>query len=242
MRMIPKISNSMFTSQIVGNNRGPKPKSKVEIKWSVDFAYAIGLIVSDGNVARNGRTITFASKDIDQIENFLKALKISNSIGIVNKGLKNQTYRAQISDVYFWNFLETIGIHPNKSKTIGCVVIPKDFFFDFIRGVFDGDGSIYSYIDTRWKGSLMFYISFASGSNDFIQWMQTEIQNQIHIKGHITKPSGRNSVYQLRYAKQESLRLLEKMYEKEGTISLSRKRLKIKKILGTIATPCQAKV
>jgi hypothetical protein len=84
----------------------------------------------------------------------------------------------------------------------------------------------------------MFYISFASGSKDFIDWLQYEIYSQAGIKGHITKPYGRNTTYQLRYAKQESLQLLEKMYEKEGSISLSRKRLKIKKILGTIATPC----
>lgn len=168
MRMIPKISAIMFTGPDVGKKRGPIPKYKVELKWSSDFAYAIGLIVSDGNVSRDGRTITFASKDIDQIENFLKALKIKNPIRAVTGGLKNKTHSTQFSDMYFWNFLNHIGIHPNKSRTIGCVAIHKDFMSDFVRGVFDGDGSFYYYWDKRWKSSFMFYVSIASASKVFI--------------------------------------------------------------------------
>jgi hypothetical protein len=240
--MISEKTTSVFTRPAVGKRRGPIPKSKVELKWSSDFAYAIGLIVSDGSVSKDGRHICFVSKDLEQAENFLKALKFDNLIG-VSKGLKNrEAYRVQFSDVYFWNYLVSIGISPAKSKTITKIDVPDEYFFDFVRGEFDGDGSFYSYIDHRWKGSLMFYISFASGSKDFIVWLQNEIYSQAGIKGHVTKPYGRNTTYQLRYAKQESLRLLEKMYEKEGSISLSRKRLKIKKILGTIATPCQARV
>ncbi len=45
--------------------RGPKPGNRIEIKWSGNFAYAIGLLVSDGNVSRNGRCVTFVSKDLD---------------------------------------------------------------------------------------------------------------------------------------------------------------------------------
>lgn len=235
-------STSRLITPITGKMKGPKPKSKVELKWSADFAYAIGLIVSDGNVSKDGRHICFVSKDLEQTKNFLKALKFDNFIGLY-KGLKNrEAYRVQFSDVYFWKFLVSIGISPAKSKIIGKIDIPNKYFFDFVRGEFDGDGSIYSYMDPRWKSSFMFYIAFASGSKDFIAWLQNEIYTRIGIKGHVTKPSGRNTTYQLRYAKQESLRLLEKMYEKEGSISLSRKRLKIKKILGTIATPFQIKV
>lgn len=229
--------SSTIAGSILRKKRGLVSKARVDIKWSASFAYAIGLIVSDGSVSKDGRHVCFVSKDLEQIDNFQEALKLDNFIGLSNRGKTTQAYRVQFSDVGFWKYLVSIGIFPAKSKTIAKINIPDEYFFDFVRGEFDGDGSIYSYIDTRWKGSLMFYISFASGSKDFIEWLQTEISVRIGIKGHITKPSGRNSVYQLRYAKQEACRLLEKMYEKEDSISLSRKRLKVKKILGTIATP-----
>ncbi|MBP6974366.1 MAG: hypothetical protein KBB54_00275 [Candidatus Pacebacteria bacterium] len=233
---------SRLDTSIIGKDKGPKLKSKVELKWSADFAYAIGLIVSDGNVSKDGRTISFASKDVDQIENFLKALKLENPIKIVIGGLKNKTLRTQFSDVYFWNFLNDIGIHPNKSKSIGRVEIPKDLMSDFVRGVFDGDGSFYSYWDKRWKSSFMFYISIASASKVFIDWIRSEIEELVGIKGHFSAPSLTGITWQLKYAKSEATLLIGKMYEKSDCISLSRKRLKIKKILGTIATPCRAGV
>ena len=68
----------------------PGPQPKVKIKWSANFAYAIGLLVSDGNVSSNGRRITFTSKDIDQIENFMKALDITVSVGSSISGYKQK--------------------------------------------------------------------------------------------------------------------------------------------------------
>ncbi|MFZ3020148.1 MAG: hypothetical protein WA051_01335 [Minisyncoccia bacterium] len=50
--------------------RGPKPKGKVNVRWSANFAYAIGLLVTDGNLSPDGRHISFVSRDIEQINNF----------------------------------------------------------------------------------------------------------------------------------------------------------------------------
>ena len=50
--------------------RGPKPKGKVKIAWSPQFAYAIGLLVSDGNLSPDGRHINFTTTDVELIELF----------------------------------------------------------------------------------------------------------------------------------------------------------------------------
>lgn len=234
--MIPIAPTSIRNHLNISKKRGPMPKVKVNIKWSANFAYAIGLIVSDGNLSRDGRHISFASKDLEQIQNYLKALGIKIFIGTVNTGLENQTYRVQFSDVYFWNFLSSIGIHPSKSRSIGVIAVPKGFLPDFIRGVFDGDGSFYSYRDKRWRSSFMFYLSIASASKLFIDWIRIEIEEILNIKGHLSAPSLLGTTWQLKYAKAESSLLISKMYEKRDCISLSRKRLKIEEILGTIPT------
>ena len=54
--------------------RGTKPRGKIEIKWSPDFAYVIGLIATDGCLSTNGRHVIFVSKDLEQVENFKKIL------------------------------------------------------------------------------------------------------------------------------------------------------------------------
>jgi intein-encoded DNA endonuclease-like protein len=210
------------------------PLEKVKIKWSPEFAYAIGLIATDGNLSSDGRHIDFSSKDLEQVENFIKALKTNFKIRKKPSGSSdNLCYRVQFGDMDFYNFLVKIGITPKKSKTIGVVKIPQKYFFDFLRGHFDGDGTFYSYWDKRWKSSFMFYTEFISASKKHIDWLREEITDRLGIRGHITK-SVNNSVYQLKYAKGESLKVLRKIYYKSDCMCLSRKRLKIEKVLAII--------
>jgi hypothetical protein len=143
------------------------------------------------------------------------------------------TTRVQFSDVLFYQFLLGIGLMPNKSKIIGTVDVPEQFFFDFLRGSFDGDGCTYSYFDKRWKSSFMFYTVFTSASSEHIGWLQQEIEKRLCIKGHVTR-DGKRSTYQLRYAKKESQVLLPAMYYTKHVMCLPRKRLKIEKMLRTI--------
>src|SRR3989344_3085183 len=213
---------------------GSKPKGKVKIRWSSNFAYGIGLIATDGNLSKNGRHITFTSKDLEQIENFLVSLKIKVFIGRTVSDHKNfYSHRVQFSDVLFYKFLNSIGLFSNKSKTIGKITVPSKYFFDFLRGCFDGDGTIYSYWDKRWKNSFMFYISFATASFDFMNWLRFEIKKQLFVSVHVKK-DGRGSTYQLTYAKKDSEIILKKMYENVNKLCLSRKKLKTMSILAIV--------
>jgi len=124
---------------------GIKPKEKVKLEWSPNFAYAIGLLASDGCLLNDGRHIDLTSKDTEQLENFLHALNIDVRITTKHSGTGKKYQRVQFGDVLFCNFLVDIGFTPAKSKTIGELCIPKKYFFDFLRGSFDGDGCFYSY-------------------------------------------------------------------------------------------------
>jgi|SRR3989344_4011352 len=206
---------------------GGKPQNKVKIEWSPNFAYAIGLLATDGCLSKDGRHIDFTSNDKEQLLNFLKCLRITDakitekhSGSSINIGL-----RVQFSDVNFYRFLVSIGLMPKKSKIINEVQIPDQYFFDFLRGHFDGDGSFYSYWDPRWKSSYMFYTSFTSASENHIKWLRNRIFDLLGINGHISKAK-MASWYSLRYAKKDSVKLLDKLYRGRG-ICLSRKYLKI---------------
>ncbi|HEY4510473.1 MAG TPA: LAGLIDADG family homing endonuclease [Candidatus Paceibacterota bacterium] len=210
--------------------RGVKPKGKVDITWSANFAYAIGLLASDGCLQNDSRHIDLTSKDREQLENFLRALSIKVKITNKNSSLSKKYLRVQFGDVLFYKFLLNIGFTPAKSKTIGAIIIPPKYFFDFLRGSFDGDGTFYSYWDPRWRSSFMFYTVFASASKKHIDWVREEINKRAKLKGHLTK-SVDGSIYQLKYAKAESLKLYAKLYYDQDVLCLSRKRLKIEKAI-----------
>lgn len=220
---------------MVNQMPGIKPQRKVKIRWSANFAYAIGLITTDGSLSKDGRHISLISKDIIQLKNCLKCLHIKVKIGIHNAGsdVGSRVFRIQFGDVVFYRFLEEIGLMPNKSKIMGALKIPKKYFFDFLRGHFDGDGSFYSYWDPRWRSSFMYYTAFVSASLKHVGWIREEIFRRLKIKGHITR-DGQQSTNQLKFAKKDSLKLLKKLYQTAGCTHLPRKYLKIQKALGII--------
>ncbi len=217
---------------------GRKPEGKIRVKWSSNFAYAIGLIVTDGCLYNTGRHIAFTSKDCEQIENFLKCLNINSKIGkkAPGAGREKKYFFVQIGDVLFYKFLNTLGITSAKSKTLEKIDIPDEYFFDFLRGVFDGDGYTYSYWDKRWKSSFMFYLGFCSAAPVYLRWLREEIFKKTGAQGHVTS-SVNSSCLQLKYSKKEAIRVLEKMYYSHEVVCLSRKKLKINQTLCIMGEP-----
>lgn len=212
---------------------GPKPAGKVDLNWSPQFAYAIGLLTTDGCLSSDGRHIDLTSKDREQIENFMKCLSINDvKIGQKSGSGDGPYWRVQFGDVLFYQFLKDIGLMPRKSKKLKQVEVPEDYFFDFLRGHFDGDGHFYSFWDERWKNSYMFYTVFSSSSLRHLQWIEQEIANRIGDKGNLQVREG--NTHQLRYAKTSSIKLLKKLYFDPESVCLSRKRLKVVDALGII--------
>ncbi len=202
--------------------------------WTADLAYAVGLIATDGSLSNDGRHIDLTSKDKDQLETFIRLLNLKCKVGLKRSSYntKGTYFRIQFSNVRLYRFLCSIGIRPNKTKTIGKVTIPDKFFADFLRGNLDGDGCTYSYLDPRWKNSFMLYTAFSSASLKYLEWLRDQIKKLYVLEGKITFQG--KSTFQLRYAKKGSIILIEKMYYKENLPALSRKRLKVFEALGII--------
>ncbi len=205
------------------------PLRKEKIRWSPGLAYVVGLIATDGCLYGDGRHIDFTSKDIQLVTTFKKCLRLKNKIGLKYSGHSDkQYYHVQFGDVILYRWLLTIGLTPHKSKTIGKLEIPNKYFFDFLRGCFDGDGSCYSYWDPRWASSFMFYVNFNSGSLSFLKWIRAKLKKSLEINGHIKFGRG---AWRLNYAKKESKRIISKMYYRKNVPCLKRKYEKLKNIL-----------
>lgn len=212
--------------------RGNQKNKNYKIKWTPEFAYAIGLLTTDGNLSQDGRHLEFNSKDIQLVKSFKKCMNLTDvKIGMKTGGFTGERYpRIQFSNVKLYKWLLKFGLTPNKSKIISKLKISNKYFFDFLRGCFDGDGSCYGYWDPRWKNSFMFYITFGSGSLSFIEWLRKRVKQLLNINGHID-PTGGEEEWQLKYAKKESKIIIPKMYYKKNLPCFKRKYKKLKTLL-----------
>ncbi len=199
--------------------------------WSPKMSYVVGLLTTDGNLSKDKRHIEFTSKDLQLLKIFKENLGLKNKIGFKIGGYSKKRYpRIQFGNVVLYDWLTKIGLMPKKSKMMGKITVPDKYFFDFLRGHFDGDGSCYSYWDKRWHSSFMFYTSFLSASEKHIVWLRNNVEKLAKIKGYLSKVQ-KDGVYQLKYAKEESRILISKMYYKENLPHLKRKYKKLMRIL-----------
>ncbi len=207
-----------------------KPSNRIKTAWTNNLAYIVGLLTTDGNLSKDGRHISFTSKDIQLIKTFKKCLGIKNKIGLKTSGFSDKKYpHIQFGDITFYKWLMEIGLTPHKSKTLGELKIPDKYFFDFLRGHFDGDGCCYSYWDKRWHSSFMFYLNFISASEKHVLWLKYKIEKLLKIKVILRTEKG--PIYAIRFAKTDSRILISKMYYKKNLPCLLRKYKKVNKIL-----------
>lgn len=205
-------------------------KNPISTEWSSNLAYAVGLITSDGCLVKNSTRVYFGSKDLEMMENFRKALLLKNKIGKHARGgeTEKKFFCLSFRSRSFYEFLLAIGLMPAKSKIIRAVTVPDKFFADFLRGLFDGDGSFYSFKDVRWPNSFVYKTSFASASPFFINWLKEKLTLLYGVKGYLHKGVG---VTNLEYTKADSNKLFCVMYHQENILFLSRKYYKIKTAL-----------
>jgi len=216
------------------------PKAKLpdkDFQWTPELAYVVGLLTTDGNLSKDGRHLTMRSSDLQLLKTFKGCLGLPCKIvqSRNERWTKKPCYRIQFSNVQFYRWLLKIGLFPAKTYTIGALNIPDEYFRDFLRGHLDGDGQVWTYKD-RWntfKNPKYVYTRLwtrlLSASKTHIQWLREGITRLIDIKGHvwerkISRPNQTTSIWEVKFAKKDSIKLLSWLYYSPNVPCLIRKR------------------
>ncbi len=196
--------------------------------WSPDLAYCVGLLASDGSLSVDRRHIDFTSKDYALAETYRSIMCPHIKIGTKTDGRNGIAYRIQNGDVALYDFLLDIGLTPNKSKTLGPINIPKEYYADLLRGYFDGDGTSYAFWDKRWRSSYVYNMTFISASEKFLRWIQVQNSELIPISaGGFIKYSDTTRVFRLTYGKADTMKLFNYMYYRNDLPHLARKKQRL---------------
>jgi intein-encoded DNA endonuclease-like protein len=106
---------------------------------SISF-YLLGAIMADGWVFNKpgNRKFGISSKDKDWIEELMPLFGGNRTISIK----QGKYYSFVISDLELVNWFIKKGCVPKKSRILKMPNIPDKYLPDFVRGYFDGDGSV----------------------------------------------------------------------------------------------------
>ena len=174
--------------------------------WDRNNAYIFGWIMSDGCLLKEGRNKTayavrICSNDLDIVEWLHNYMCIGNKIYKQGQNGYLIKYRNQTAIA----FMRDNNLTENKSLTMKFPNIPDEFISDFIRGYFDGDGSIAL---RKTKYNTYAQASFTSGSICFLNDLQKKLEC-LGITSHLYK-DGRNSnnSYYLRVIKRSEIEKL----------------------------------
>ncbi len=127
-----------------------------------------------------------------------------------NNVVKGEGYSFSIGNNLLYKQLTELGVTPNKSLILEFPSIPREYARHFIRGCWDGDGTVY--IEKR-NGHLK--TAFVCGSLSFIKRLMQYLEDAGLSKRKLysdTRSKGNNTSYYFRYATKDSIRLFQFLY------------------------------
>lgn len=192
------------------------------------MAYILGFWFADGYMRHNrSYGITFTSTDKDILEQINQSFQ-SNApiVRWQRNGKPEKTYTLIIRSRKLFQDLIKLGGIQRKSLIIQYPKIPKAFMADFIRGYFDGDGSVYFTTYNRTKDHQRqtdFRCNFTSGSSKFLHSLRNLLTKELGLFPRKVCGYGNGNQYKLEYAGKDAVKLLQFMYKNLKAPYLERK-------------------
>jgi len=167
------------------------------------MAYVLGVIFTDRNLLSRGGSCNMDRFSISQREPelLIKVLALMQCNATIHfrrehiyGGVKaGALHWFSIAENEGYSDLISLGLKPHKSRTIKFHEVPNEYARHFIRGCWDGDGSVY--ID---KHSKAISASYVSGSLIFVEGLVTALKKAGFPERKIYVNKGKKLSYYIR--------------------------------------------
>ena len=208
-------------------------------KESSDMAWILGFIASDGTIRKNSNEIKIglSIKDVDVLEKIKRAIKLDEPIkyyttktGFDCCGLKwtCEEHKKQLAK-YSIVPAKTFQLKPPYR-------LDKKYWIDYIRGYFDGDGSI-NFIEVNGKKhytALRWQV--CSATKDILQFIVDYFEDEYDIPpvNIQVRKSQKHHLYSIQYSTNSTKKIYKILYP-ENCLYLDRKKNKFEESIRKIS-------
>lgn len=174
--------------------------------WSPSSAYVLGYTFADGCVASTGYTLAYHchAKDCQVLEYVKGELKSKSPVVFLEAESKygrnnGPSVTLQVCSVVLCKKLTNVfGIHPAKTyRDDPFPAVPSEFLPHFVRGYYDGDGSIHHSLQYGYK------LTF-EGTPKFLHSLNEAVSSSVGLKPGNVYPASHNC-HTLRYGNKRRL-------------------------------------
>lgn len=207
---------------------------------NADMAYILGFIAADGYISakENCISIEILQKDKDLLFQIAEKMNVTRPISLQTRNNGCETATLRNWSAAWKQDLSHYGIVNNKTFTLKPpTLLYSDYRIDYIRGYFDGDGSISTAKAKNSKGIVYNKNSFEiiGASKQTIDWIREELINHYHIilnkPGHYTTNTGTIIYKIITTDKKEIQKIYDLFYCTKSNLFLQRKKENFETIL-----------
>ena len=188
------------------------------------MAYVLGFWFADGYMRKEkSYRVLFISNDVS----ILRAIRVAlRSTHPIRHRKKDAACEMSVCSKHLYLQLEKRGGLRCKSTKIRFPKIPQPYLRDFIRGYFDGDGSVFfahyrSTKDHKMRRELR--SNFTSGSIVFLRQLMEILYQKLLMKRKVIGAYNAGHSLKLGYGTRDTSKLLKFMYYPGFPIALQRK-------------------
>lgn len=201
---------------------------------SAQKAYYLGLIYADGCIYSNDKngsyvlTLTVTESDAELVVGLKTALNSEHKIrkvepSVFDGKVSKPKVSISIPSKKVYESLKRLGVQGCKSLKLKKPNIRKEFYGDFVRGYFDGDGSVFFYKNKSKKECRATLI----GSTAFMKW----IKEILPLDVRLYRDKRTTGIYYINVQRNNSLIKFHNFIYTGCSSYLNRKKLKFDEVI-----------
>ena len=199
---------------------------------SHNMAYLLGFFAADGSISKDSNEIkiTLSSVDKDFLQSIADELECTSPVRIFTNSKGFECCSLKFSSRIIKDTFRQYGIVPNKTFTLNFPKnLDKKYWIDFIRGFFDGDGSV----STAGKNAIRWQLCCANKEPletivDFFYKEYNIPTVSILVRNPITKNG--HPLYYCQYSTVSTRKIFDILYV-DDSLYLPRKKDKFKSLI-----------
>lgn len=221
-------------------HRAKHKKEDFFSQQSRDMAWLMGFIASDGTIRKDSNEIKIglAIKDKEILEKIKNKLELENVVSEYTTSAGYDCCTLQWTCEQHKKDLAKYSIVPNKTFILQPpILLERKYWIDYIRGYFDGDGSVNLISNGNHRGNGNLRWQICSATKEILEWIINYFYEEFQIPKVnilIDQKNRQNPIYYFQYSSQATRKIYDILYT-DSDMFLKRKKEHFEYILSQVS-------